>query len=88
MNHFKLAVALVTSILIYSSSVLAQEASEGSDQKPNFVFFLVDDLGWMDIGANGSSFYETPNIDKLAGCLLYTSPSPRDKRQSRMPSSA
>ena len=24
----------------------------------------------------------------LAGCLLYTSPSPRDKRQSRMPSSA
>ena len=24
----------------------------------------------------------------LKGCLLYTSPSPRDKRQSRMPSSA
>ena len=26
--------------------------------------------------------------DKLYSCLLYTSPSPRDKRQSRMPSSA
>ena len=25
---------------------------------------------------------------QLTGCLLYTSPSPRDKRQSRMPSSA
>ena len=25
---------------------------------------------------------------KNKGCLLYTSPSPRDKRQSRMPSSA
>ena len=24
----------------------------------------------------------------IKGCLLYTSPSPRDKRQSRMPSSA
>ena len=24
----------------------------------------------------------------VVGCLLYTSPSPRDKRQSRMPSSA
>ena len=24
----------------------------------------------------------------VMGCLLYTSPSPRDKRQSRMPSSA
>ena len=27
-------------------------------------------------------------INRLKGCLLYTSPSPRDKRQSRMPSSA
>ena len=27
-------------------------------------------------------------IGKAIGCLLYTSPSPRDKRQSRMPSSA
>ena len=26
--------------------------------------------------------------EQLTGCLLYTSPSPRDKRQSRMPSSA
>ncbi|MEE2885792.1 MAG: sulfatase [Planctomycetota bacterium] len=36
-------------------------------QKPNFVFILVDDLGWMDIGANNAeTFYETPNIDSLA----------------------
>ena len=27
-------------------------------------------------------------FDDIKGCLLYTSPSPRDKRQSRMPSSA
>ena len=27
-------------------------------------------------------------VATLLGCLLYTSPSPRDKRQSRMPSSA
>ena len=30
----------------------------------------------------------TINLEALKGCLLYTSPSPRDKRQSRMPSSA
>lgn len=34
--------------------------------KPNVVFILVDDLGLMDLGVTGSSFYETPNIDKLA----------------------
>ena len=32
----------------------------------NFVFLLVDDMGWADIGANGSRFHETPHIDKLA----------------------
>jgi len=37
------------------------------DAKPNFVFFLIDDMGYMDIGANNpSTFYETPNIDRLA----------------------
>jgi arylsulfatase A-like enzyme len=35
-------------------------------KKPNFVFFLIDDLGWMDLGCYGSTFYETPNIDRLA----------------------
>ncbi|MFN3190595.1 MAG: sulfatase [Aureliella sp.] len=33
----------------------------------NFVVILVDDLGYMDIGANNpNSFYETPNVDRLA----------------------
>ncbi len=35
-------------------------------QKQNFVFILVDDLGWTDLGCYGSTFYETPNIDQLA----------------------
>ena len=35
-------------------------------KQPNIVFFLVDDLGWTDVGCYGSSFYETPNIDALA----------------------
>ena len=34
--------------------------------KPNIVFLLVDDLGWNDLTCYGSTFYETPNIDRLA----------------------
>lgn len=33
--------------------------------RPNFVFLLVDDLGWADLGCFGSTFHETPNIDRL-----------------------
>ncbi len=35
-------------------------------QPPNIVFFLVDDLGQRDIAAYGSTFYETPHVDRLA----------------------
>ncbi len=34
--------------------------------RPNVVFLLVDDLGWRDLGCFGSTFYETPNVDRLA----------------------
>ncbi len=34
--------------------------------RPNFVFILIDDMGWRDLGCQGSDFYETPNIDRLA----------------------
>ncbi len=33
---------------------------------PNFVFVMVDDLGWSDLSYNGSKTYESPNVDKLA----------------------
>lgn len=36
-------------------------------QRPlNFVFILLDDFGWADTACYGSTFYETPNIDRLA----------------------
>lgn len=45
----------------------AFEPAAFSADRPSFVFFLVDDLGYMDIGANNpKTFYETPNIDALA----------------------
>ncbi len=34
--------------------------------RPNVIFILADDLGWRDVGCFGSTFHETPNIDRLA----------------------
>ncbi|MGX7685628.1 sulfatase family protein [Flectobacillus roseus] len=35
-------------------------------QTPNIVLIFMDDLGYGDIGANGATNYQTPNIDKMA----------------------
>jgi hypothetical protein len=32
----------------------------------NVVVIVIDDLGWTDTGVYGSTFYDTPNIDRLA----------------------
>jgi arylsulfatase A-like enzyme len=37
-----------------------------ADAPPNIVFILADDLGWTDLGCQGSKFYETPSIDRMA----------------------
>jgi arylsulfatase A-like enzyme len=33
---------------------------------PNIILIFADDLGWKDVGYQGSDFHETPNIDRLA----------------------
>ncbi|MFT5465900.1 MAG: arylsulfatase A-like enzyme [Verrucomicrobiales bacterium] len=53
--------------LIAAACLFGFSAAAGAKtDKPNFVFFLVDDLGWADVGCFGSTFHETPNIDGLA----------------------
>ena len=44
--------------------------------------------GAYDPPEGGKRILKYRPVEKNAACLLYTSPSPRDKRQSRMPSSA
>ncbi|GHC51150.1 sulfatase [Roseibacillus persicicus] len=46
--------------------LLSLTVSLFAEKKPNIVFFLVDDLGIKDLSCEGSTFYETPNIDRLA----------------------
>lgn len=36
------------------------------DNPPNVVFILADDLGWRDLSNEGSTFYESPHIDRIA----------------------
>jgi arylsulfatase A len=47
--------------------VVAQsETGQRQANPPNIILFLIDDLGWKDLGCQGSTYYRTPHIDALA----------------------
>lgn len=54
----KILKGVVVLFLLVSISGIAQG-------KPNIVYINIDDLGWADLTCYGSSYYETPNIDRL-----------------------
>lgn len=58
---------LITTLGIVPIAAINAQPVQKILNQPNVVLFLVDDLGWKDAGYMGSKYYETPNIDKLAG---------------------
>ena len=40
--------------------------ASATEDKPNIVYILADDLGWRDLSNEGSTFYESPHIDRIA----------------------
>ncbi|WP_020529963.1 sulfatase [Flexithrix dorotheae] len=66
-NFSKKSIHLLTYVgILLLIGACSSEKSE-TKSKPNIIFILADDLGWKDVSYNGSKFYETPNLDKLAG---------------------
>ncbi len=57
-------------VLFLIFSAVLTSCSKGTEpsasQHLNVILIIVDDLGWMDTTVYGSSFYETPAIDRLA----------------------
>jgi len=59
------ALALCAS-LVPAAPQGATDRSAQPPRRPNVVLLLADDLGWRDLGCTGSTFYETPHLDRLA----------------------
>lgn len=57
---------ILASVMGMLPAGLSASAADAATSRPNLVFILADDLGWRDLGCYGSTFFETPNIDRLA----------------------
>ncbi len=65
-RYGRAAVAAWILAVLGAAPALGVESGEKPAKHPNVVFFLVDDLGWRDLGCFGSTFYETLHVDRLA----------------------
>jgi arylsulfatase A len=64
--------ALMPACLLFALSSAAVSASEA--RQPNVIVILADDLGGKDLGCCGSTYYRTPNLDRLAAIgMLFNS---------------
>lgn len=63
----RIAILLFSLHFLFSACSSPNEVPQETVDTPyNVVVFLIDDLGWTDLGCFGSDLYETPNIDRLA----------------------
>ena len=72
---------------VYWNGCLSASVSAGTTDKVNIQNSIRD----VSVGSSIYEFFRVPHtlfVDKDNVCLLYTSPSPRDRTRSRMPSSA
>ena len=89
MRMSKIKLILITTLL--SSSIIADDKGEPSPiLQPGAPGQQTKSISAEEATNIANSSYTTADVYFMQGmiCLLYTSPSPRDKRQSRMPSSA
>ena len=64
-DDFTSVIRRISGAAAIAAALLCGSCTE-SEPHPNVILVIVDDLGWRDVGAYGSEFYETPNIDRLA----------------------
>ena len=77
MRHYFFAAPVRKTLILFLSTyfacdLVASTRTAMADEvvtrpaSPNVILIVVDDLGWMDLSCQGSDYYKTPHIDRIA----------------------
>ena len=65
--------AVIFAIVSFAIVSFALVATGNADDKPNVIVIMADDLGYHDLGFQGSKRIKTPHLDQLAaGGMIFT----------------
>ena len=81
--NFAIALGVAAASAVLTGALIVGDSMRGSLRD-----LTLDRLGQVDVMIFSEGFFREQLGEDLKDCLLYTSPSPRDQRGSRMPSSA
>ena len=65
-SHFGRLLPAIVLLASLTSGLVLKQSCHAAERPPNVVLFLVDDMGWMDSSVYGSTYYDTPNMERFA----------------------
>ncbi len=66
LNMRNVATLSVLLVIVSTTSCMWVPRESEPESVPNILLLVADDLGWRDVGFMGSTFYRTPELDRLA----------------------
>ncbi|WKX78356.1 sulfatase-like hydrolase/transferase [Zobellia laminariae] len=65
-KNYTLSILSIGLLLFSSCAEKKKEEAKATEERPNIVLIIADDMAWDDSGAYGHPNIKTPNIDQLA----------------------
>src|SRR5678815_3550348 len=59
-------IVVCCALVLLTSAISNADEKAQTDERPNVILIMLDDLGWADLSCYGSQYHRSPHIDRLA----------------------
>jgi len=65
-KFYKTLISSLLLVALFAACSEQEKPAPSSPALPNIILIMVDDMGYESLGCNGSTEYQTPNLDRIA----------------------